>query len=214
MKTKFSRKNGFTLIELIVSLTIFTVFIGILGNSYVFISRAERDALETRKVYAEARSLMDQMVEEARLMAIDYDCYSADYTYDDGSFLSECDSLSLNENQTSILALVSSEGTKRALFRFDEENQTIEFLKLEGEDRNWTLSEGFEGGFQSLKSENVEITDLDFLINPLSDPRENLSNSNFQYQPKATILLTVSGESRAREKIEFRLQTTVSSRVY
>ncbi|MBU1953917.1 prepilin-type N-terminal cleavage/methylation domain-containing protein, partial [Patescibacteria group bacterium] len=68
-------KDGFTLVELLVSMMIFMIFLGIVGQAYISIVRAQRDANEVRKMYSDVRSVMDLMAEQIRLGSVDYDCY-------------------------------------------------------------------------------------------------------------------------------------------
>ena len=51
--------KGFTLIEMLIAMTIFVTFIGILMSSYTSIVRAQRDANDYRETYVKARQVFD-----------------------------------------------------------------------------------------------------------------------------------------------------------
>jgi prepilin-type N-terminal cleavage/methylation domain-containing protein len=65
-------KKGFTLIEILVAMSIFVVFTSILINSYTNIVKAQRAANEYRVVYSEARYVFDKVVDEIRNSSIVY----------------------------------------------------------------------------------------------------------------------------------------------
>ena len=69
-------KKGFTLVELLVSIAIFVVFLGVVSVSYIGIVREQRQANEVRKMYTEVRSFVEDLSQDMRLGSIDYECYA------------------------------------------------------------------------------------------------------------------------------------------
>lgn len=69
---KILNKKGFTLVEMLVAMSIFVVFVGILLNSYTSIVRSQRDANDYRVMYAEARHVFDSVIAEFREGMVDY----------------------------------------------------------------------------------------------------------------------------------------------
>lgn len=68
-------KRAFTLIEMVVSLTVFTVIVTIASNIYVTAARGQRRANLEAAIYNESRSIIDKIAREIRYKTIDYDEY-------------------------------------------------------------------------------------------------------------------------------------------
>ena len=77
MRNFFShrRKKGFTIIELMVSLTILTFLSLGTARIYLNYTASTRDLKAANLLYEEARFLMEKIVREVRLGAIDYEQY-------------------------------------------------------------------------------------------------------------------------------------------
>lgn len=197
---------AFTLIELIISMLIFTIFIAIVGTSYLHLTGAQRDANQTRKVYSEARMLMDQLTEEIRLNTIDWECYEDPL---------DCGRM---ENPVETLGVTNKAGTKRVRFRKNNTENNLQISRNIKGETGWKGNYGFpdKDTFLSINTKTIEITKLDFHISPAGDPRINYEDASYQYQPQVTIKMEVSAKSPNRPdgRIKFELQTTVSSRVY
>ena len=52
-------KRGFTLVEMLIAMSIFVIFITVLMSSYTSLIRAQREANNYRQLYAEAREIFD-----------------------------------------------------------------------------------------------------------------------------------------------------------
>lgn len=92
-------KKGFTLVEMLISLTVFTVIVTVGANIYVTAARGQKRANLEAAIYNEARAIVDKLAREIRHKTIDYDEYynqkiiAADYglitaknTYYGGNF--------------------------------------------------------------------------------------------------------------------------------
>jgi len=205
---------AFTLIELLVAMTVFGLFIAALAGSYLFLTRAERDTNELRKVYSEGRFLMDEMIETARGSTIAYDCYNA--VGGDGA----CDGSSidaLGESITgTVLATIRPDG-KRVIIKGeecpDDSCYALKKVVQEYDELNGWLpseSEGYygspDGGFQNLNLEKVEVENIYFIIKPAL-----VSSAS---SPYVQIYLSLEGVSQIRDSVDFDIQTTVSLRNY
>lgn len=212
-------KAGFTLLELIMAITVFTIFISILMTSFVFLMRAQRDANEMRRIYSEARFLMDELAEEIRLKTVDYDCYES-VLVGPGPLVGDCTEdwdLEVHKGKVGTLALVDPFLEKRTRFRVQDGNLQISRQVLDATG-NWQADKGYElEEFQSLTAERITVKNLEFLITPFQDPLafENRDAENYQYQPRVTVWLSLNGRSQLRvDGVNFDIQTTFSSRVY
>lgn len=205
------RKLGFTLIEMLIAISIFTIFIGIAFSSYLHITKVQTDANETRSIYSETRYLADLITEDIRLMAIDYDCYLALGS----SFpCNEISSLSA-DSSTQDLALVSRDGLEKVFYRF-RDGRIFVYKQLRTiNDLNFLPAPGFSSEFLHFSSESVNIEDLKFVIYPKLSPYDE--DNNFlavNFQPFVRILMRVSGQETENESFDLDYQTTVSTRFY
>lgn len=69
-------RPAFTLVELLVSISIFVIFLGVVSVSYIGIVRSQRQANDVRKMYSDVRSFVSSLEEDMRLGTIDYNCYA------------------------------------------------------------------------------------------------------------------------------------------
>lgn len=74
-KAKGNKQDGFTIIELMVALTVLTLLALFAGRTYLNYIAAARDLKAANLVYEEARFLMERMVREVRQNGIDFEEY-------------------------------------------------------------------------------------------------------------------------------------------
>lgn len=70
--TKF--QNGFTLVEMLISISILMLFLGVIAGSYIALTSANKSANDTQKIYREIRNVFDVLAAEIRSGQIDYSC--------------------------------------------------------------------------------------------------------------------------------------------
>lgn len=217
LKKNRGNRGGFTLIELLVAMTVFAMFIGALASSYLFLTRAQRDTNELRKLYSESRFLMDEMIEVARGSSIAYDCYQPGNAICDGYSIDAIGE-SINGN---VLAILRPDG-KRVVIKSEDAcegpNDSCVVLKkivqeYDEEQNDWVPSnpDGYyyapdTQGFQNMNLEKLEVQNAYFVIKPAS-PDPSVS-------PYVQIYLSLTGDSQIRDNISFDVQTTVSLRSY
>ena len=204
---KIGTKKGFTLIELMISIVIFVIFLGLVSTSYVSIVRAQRDANQVRKIYSEIRTFTDLFAEEVRLGAIDYDCYAGQF--ESTTPCAEGVAGAMQQGRSSYLALVRKGGQQKIVFKY--ENNKIYVAKLKKIADAWS-----NPGYEELVSDNLDVTHLSFAIFPDVNPylRENYFKTGKQFQPKVTVFMTVENALNPDSQFNFDYQTTISSRVY
>ena len=210
-------KRGFTLIELMVSMVIFVIFMAIVASSFVEIVRAQKETNEVRKMYAEVRSFVDLVSEEARLGTVDYDCYATVAQ----SFMNACPKQLkpiTSDGRTTDLALVRKDGMQKTIFRFDSVNQTVKVVKYDAlAGGGWAPAAGYTD-FSDIMGNQVKVTRMSFVINPDMNPYSGdktiYSNGAKQFQPQVTIFMSVSNRANVRTPLGIDYQTTISSRVY
>ncbi|MBI5037300.1 MAG: prepilin-type N-terminal cleavage/methylation domain-containing protein [Candidatus Kerfeldbacteria bacterium] len=80
MYTRRHNQSGFTLIEMIVAMAIFTVTVLVATNVYLLVSNSQRRALASQKILDDVRALFETMTQEVRLGTINYDYYESQGT--------------------------------------------------------------------------------------------------------------------------------------
>lgn len=211
MRIKTNTKKGFTLVELLVAITMFMIFITSISSAYLDIARSQREANAVRAIYSEIRYIFDLISSEARSKTIDYGCPG-------DSGCSDLNGLPVS----SYLALVDGDGMSRTVFLieedFSEEKKKLYYYK-EKKDANslvWNRAEGFEGGYQEIDLKNIKIENFVFEKSPLVDPfdPENIGCGAVQFQPAVSLYTTISSVNEQAKNFKIDLQTTISSRVY
>lgn len=191
---KILRNKGFTLIEMLVAMSIFVIFIGVLIGSYTDIVKSQQEANDYRVLYSDARRVFDKLTEEIRGSAVYYPSKSNTYY--------------TNVNES--LRLVSLDGQREVVFEYDSEEGELwygEAVKLVGEE--YILM----GGGDS----RISVSGFNVFVSPVDDPykEENVFADGIQFQPKVTVFATFEMERRkGGSPYSVDLQTTVSSRFY
>lgn len=196
---KKKQKRGFTLMEVMMAIVIFAIFMGSLMNAYFNLITANRDADEVRQMYAGARDIFSTLSEDIRLSAVDY--YSAQ-----------------GADKSKVLYLLSKDGLKRTVYKVEQNKEAKDFLVI-------SKAEAYRQAWQDVfpdSSETTIITPVDLLINdfqfivtPAGDPyaKDSYNVWSNQFQPQVTIAAEFINDDEGVQ-FPFPLQTTISSRVY
>lgn len=208
MMKKILKKSGFTLVEMLVAMSIFMIFVGVLINSYTSIVRYQREANLYRVLYSDSRRVFDQISESVKNNAIYYPLVA------NGDYISS----------QKFLILVSKDGKKQIKFSY-EPIQVGEGNCLENCGGRLIYEEFDENG-RPIKSyplvspegqKGVRITEFNVFVSPSADPyrSENITADALQFQPKVTIFARLEKDKLAgTDRYGIDLQTTVSSRFY
>jgi prepilin-type N-terminal cleavage/methylation domain-containing protein len=188
-------KKGFTLVEMMVVLAVFSVVMVVIVDIFMIASKASRRTLAIQQIQSDARYSMEAVSREIRMDEIDYDW--SGYA---GGITTPEDALALRDaDDNSIIFKKSSEncpsGTPSCLV-----------VSLDG-GINWA----------SITSLGNTVEDLKFYIDPLVDPfKMNVGHTyDSNHEPRVTIVFVTKGVGgRPDEQQTIYLQTTVSSRIY
>lgn len=186
-------QKGFTLIEMLVAMSIFMVFTGILMGSYTNIIRTQREAEDYRIMYSEARKVFDSIIGELRDGIVDYSCDTS------VQFLAAGDKIEL----------ISKDGASKTRIFLETEADKPGIVKI-------GRGETYQESVVELNSELVNVKELQFFPYPVLNPYddENVAKAAVQFQPKVTVYAVFEKERRNGDVFELKLQTTVSSRIY
>jgi len=223
-------KKGFTLIEVLIALTIFMIIITSIAASYLDIASRQREANVIREIYSELRYVYNLIGEEARSKTIDYGCPRKYKELNEDDILRPIDVVSTSqvcnelatEPEGSYLALINANATERTVFRIQEdpENEEAKLLSFYKESKEqeataWIPNSGFEG-FEAIDLKGIQIDKMKFEIAPIGDPfdPENIGCGVLQYQPSVSVYTTISSTYESISDFSLDLQTSFSSRVY
>lgn len=179
------QKPAFTLIEMIIAITVFTIFIGFAISAYLTFHRADQDALTNRSLLMESEAILNELSDATRQNKIDYDSYASG-----SGFFS--------------LYLISPDGSEQTIYTWDPDEETLSVERI---------LNGASSGEYPLNSENLSVTYVNFEVFPEEDPYAD-SSYELQYQPMVRFDLNFSMPGRMDTELTLELSTTVTSRYY
>jgi len=220
MKKVHNKQKGFTLIEILIAITIFSLLTITIASSYINIAGSQREANAIREMYSQIRYVYSLIGDEARSKTIDYGCPKQPGV-NEGSNSETCPQLQLAA-ANSYLALINGDATERTVFLVQDNNEgdgkTLSFKKeVKGtNDEAWRSEVGFETGFVEIEMQDLRIKNMTFEKAPLADPfdPDNIACGVVQFQPSVSVYLSIESENETVSDFEMDLQTTFSSRVY
>ncbi len=186
MRLNLNKKNrGFTLIELMVSISVFTFIMVISMGSILSVIDANRKSQSLRSVMDNLNYTLEAMTRNIRFGKV----YHCDVSY---GLLTQPNDCSGGANSMSVY---SSSGVTQTSYRL-EGGRIIR--KVNG------------GSDEYLTGTDVTITNLTFYVSG-SSPYSSGSNL---FQPKATIVISGYVGSKENTKSTFTIETMVSQRVF
>lgn len=211
------KNKGFTLVEMLVAIGIFSIFMGVLMTSYMSIVKGLRGAEEYRQLYADSRHVFDTILENARNSTV----YGACNSVSDEGF---------GSSDLNTLSFCSTDGGKKVTFEYtapvvvessddsDGEDSVDEIgtLTMTTEEKANLLVD--ESGYafpeeSVLNSDGVSISSFSFRVFPTNDPFSS-KYDGIPYQPVVIVQATFEKESVSGSTYSMPLQTAISLRTY
>ncbi|MFA5052306.1 MAG: prepilin-type N-terminal cleavage/methylation domain-containing protein, partial [Patescibacteria group bacterium] len=156
--------KGFTLIEMIVTLSIFVLVLLIATNAYVIFNQTQRKVADAQKIQDDVRYLMEVVAQDIRLGRINYSYYATEHI--------DLHPLVTQTTPVSILALISQSGDM-IFYRWVSASQSVQYCK-ELTPGECDLTAGL--GWNDLTPYGVSVADLHFIITPTADPFTELAS--------------------------------------
>jgi len=187
-----NKKRAFTLVEMLISIALFMIFLTTLFGAYSSLIGSQKDSNAVRVMYSGARDLFAQLSEDVRLSTIDYFNLVAD---------------------KHVLQLLSKDGLKQTVYRVVDKDggKRMEKSVSFRTDLKCPFPPGIEI-IENIASNKLEIADFNFLVTPVVDPYSHDSSEN--KEPQLQPMVTFLAEFKSAGKFSFPLQASVSSRVY
>ncbi len=182
-KFPIARRAGFTMIELLVSMTVFIILMGLIADIFISSLRSQRTLVALMAANDNASLMLEQLARDIRT--------GSNFCIADSS--GACTSPPVT--QGAALAFTNAAGTQ-VIYRFNALDSDIE----KSEDNGAT--------FSILTSANVLINNLVFRL----VDQEISSGPNDPWPPRVTITLKVGSTDQQLSGITTNLETSVSSR--
>jgi len=192
-------RKAFTLIEVIIAITVFTIFIGFVMSAYLTFHRSQQQVASTRSMLLEGQAIFDHITD----LMDEYNFYF-DYYNTETEFGTD-DSYTL-ETQELVLISLDGENAARVYWEEDEEELTGTLYFQEGEDEAVALN-----------TISSSVSFMSFRVFPDKNPYdvENQSDSSFpHFQPNVQMKMTLSRPGTDEDNVIVDLQTTITSRFY
>ncbi|MDD5290336.1 MAG: prepilin-type N-terminal cleavage/methylation domain-containing protein [Patescibacteria group bacterium] len=189
--------KGFTLMEVLVAMSIFIIVALASLTVYAAILKASQKTTAYTRIQQEAQLIMGVLAKKIRTSRVNYQYYAD--KYDIALKTENIYNDVINDDGEKELALVDAAGTNY-LFATSTDSLTVS-SKASGEDDY--------GEAVAIPSQLVEIRDLIFIIQPLSYPFDiNLPPVS---QPRVTIVITFAS-SKGAQTASFTVEETVPQR--
>ncbi len=203
-------RPGFTFMEMIVVVTIFSILIMATSDIFMRAQRTQRKTAALQRLQDDARFLTQKVTSELQAGSIDY----ADVAYTNAQ---SCDAAAPSAikpiDGNSILALRRFDGSHLYIKKDDTsgvcvDEESTPCLAMSDDNVTWS----------SASSRGVKIESLAFYISPDKDPFlfcEQSATYLRNVQPRVTISLKASATVKGlRDAVKLSVQTTISSREY
>lgn len=217
------KKRGFTLVEMLIAVSIFSVIAVMSMDIFIRAQRAQRTASALEKVQDVTRFILTRMAQEFQTGYIDYEYYKTAprTTRSDTAITSETLALK-NNNDTTLLFRKEENGICGNI------DATSSCMMMVFDPSGINQSERVTPDGYAVQKFIVVVTprfdsltvDTEKNDYPASIPACNSADtigavSRCDLQPRITIMMTVKGTvAGLREPITFPIQTTLSSREY
>lgn len=194
-----ANERGFTLMEMLVALGLFSMIVATGMDIYLLAGRAQRKVFTLERLQSDARYAMEAMTREVRTGAIDFAYYVGRGT-----------PLALPDSE---LALISSDNSR---LRFHKSTTTDQSYCADATSVPCLLVTVDDGTPAAITPKGVTVTSLGFYVAPNVDPFTfGATGWSSNVQPHVTIVVSLrSVGGRIGETQDIFLQTTATSRTY
>lgn len=187
---KTKNDNGYTLVELLVTVSIYALAFTAISAIFLGYSTAQSRAVVAQRLLSEGNHIFEQVAREIRINALEYECSGADYSF-----------------ETDYLCLKTYEG-RQVRFRITggTQNKQVEICKMT------TLASCGTSDWRALTPSTLNVTDFKFHVFPDDNPQNGTVEGDF-YHPLVVLEASMeAGSGKKRQTYDF--QTVISSRAY
>jgi prepilin-type N-terminal cleavage/methylation domain-containing protein len=195
MKRKRAQSAGFTLVEMMVAVSIFSTASVIVADLFLIANRAQRRTSTEQQIQSDARIIISQVSDRIRSGEIDYDGYG-------GTAPSVGDVLRVIDERGNLIVVRQSDSVfSNTVCPTAQSTPCLEI----SDDNGIT--------FAPMTSDGVKVAGVQFFIDPPQSPTLP-GGGGFLYsiQPRVTMVVGLQGTSPQAAQGTTFVQTTVSSR--
>jgi prepilin-type N-terminal cleavage/methylation domain-containing protein len=190
---KKDKIQGFTLIEVVITLSIFSIMAVIISGIFLNVNNLQKNTANFQRLQNDGRYILEKLAREIRAREVIYPLAGS--------------------NSQNLLYFKKDERNNYLRLCLTETGSLNYFLDAQDEiiaedNRRRCLEEGY-----ALNADDVEIAVVKFFVAPTAEdvwgdaPQTNI-------QPRVTILLKLRNRGSEKYRQELELQTTISSKVY
>lgn len=185
-----SYQKGFTLVEILVSMSIFAIVSVVVADLFVIASKAQRRARSSQILQTEVQSTMSNLVDRVRIGTIDYDAYGGVITSNPQ------DKMAFIDEQGNNVIVKKASGAECP----DADSSPCLALSMNG------------AAFSPVSPSGTKVNSLQIYLDPVESPlAQDAGSFKFNVQPRVTIVLGLESVAADSGEPVF-IQTTVSTR--
>jgi type II secretory pathway pseudopilin PulG len=214
-------KSGFTLLELVIAMGIFMIFITAILNTFITLTATQQKANLSREAMSEAKEILSFISIEAREKRIDYSCSNKNTSGTPATSALSIECLTKDAE----LVFITNDGLNRILIKSKEikietenEDQTYKEVIAQTQTRPNIFSAWQQPIETPLHSPRLKIKDFTVEINPAADPYDLSQSTEYLQHPVAQIRLVVERNSENKNPDQdsepIVIQTSIASRAY
>ncbi len=193
-------KKGFTVLEMVVVMSIFSVASVYSMSAYVKSNRGQKKIVAISKSTTDARYALETMVKEIRSGKIDYQMYDAK-------------EINLASNEPVNDLFITDSNNNLIWFNLYQVDQTKSQIRV-----CYTIEACEEETWFDITPGNINISTFNVYIWPKADPFTfNIDTNDYDADEQPKVSLVIRSKSLDKNEVspqEIHLQTTVSSRTY
>ncbi len=217
----FGKRKGFTLLELLISVSIFSITVVIGVNLFFNIVGIQKRTSYIQEIQGDARYVMEEIVRQLRQGYLDYAYYS-----DRGISLDDLGNPDPNVGNK----ILVTKDLDNNIFYFEQvvegtladgltDRYVLENCSVDIQNDDLDKCTKNKDNWQTITSNEVHVKNFLIFPTPSADPLTLDEDLGYQYQahdqPKVTIVFQTEIDHKEKKyKMTTSLQTTVSSRIY
>jgi len=187
MNNHINKNSGFSLIEILVTIGLFSLVMTISSAIFINVNNLEQQTSNMAKLQNEGRYMLEKMGKEIRGRELDYEAMKAEIDPATG--------------ETKTLIFKSDEYGETYMLSFDQADSAIII----------TAKSGLGESRANLNSSEVAVDQFKFIITPVEAP----DSDNPTVQSRVTIMMVIKNKNVPEKyRKTLALQTTISSKIY
>ena len=189
-----NKSKGFTLVEMLVAISVFSVLLLVVTNIFILTSKAHKNIILKQKIANDISLALSLLSEKIRVGDIYYQ-----YPFYLNGIQNPTEILALKDKDERIIIFRQSSELCPAI----DSSPCLQFSSDQGD--NWN----------NITSQGIRVKNLNFYIDPPFSPFAQSEDNFYKRQPKVTIVLELENATNNKNyKNSTAIQTTITTRTY